>query len=117
MTGHVDPGTASVVHVAGPPLELSDDGHRLLASSRIINNGGRRAQRCVWCGTDLIALLTPPLLVSPTIPMVPWVRAGAIVRFAKRGDGSQSGVIGDIAKDPLPLDFCGYQVPADADAI
>jgi hypothetical protein len=88
---YIDPGDESVVHIAGPLIDLA----------------GRRAQRCVWCGADLLE--PPPWRPSKLPPLA--FPDGALVRLAKRPDGGVRGVLGPFdAADP-PLDLCAYSAP------
>lgn len=89
--GYVDPGDESVVHIAG----------------RVIDLAGRRAQRCAWCGADLLE--PPPWRPSKLPPLT--FPDGALVRLAKRPDGGVVRVLGPLDTADPPLDLCAYSAP------
>ena len=94
----VDPGDESIVHIAGPLIELT----------------GRRAQRCSWCGVDLLE--PPPGRPSTLSPLA--FPDGSLVRLTTRPDGGNRRVLGRFDPADPPLDLCAYRVPdtiADAD--
>jgi len=87
----IDPGDQSVVHIAGPLIDL----------------GGRRAQRCVWCGADLLE--HPPWRPSKLSPLA--FPDGVLVRLTWRADGGNQRVIGPFNPADPPLDLCAYSAP------
>jgi len=91
---HIDPGEVSVSHIAGLVIEI----------------GGRLAQRCSWCGADLLG----PLPGAPNVPKTAGWPAGAVVRIATDGTTHARGAIGRYDHAQPPLDLCAYQAPDDA---
>jgi hypothetical protein len=87
----LDPGEESIVHITGPLIEL----------------GERRAQRCVWCGADLLQ----PFPWRPSrLPPLAFAE-GVLVRRTRQVDGGVQRVLGPLDPADPPLDLCAYAVP------